>query len=1260
MLRRTNRLGQISGKASAAAVLAFALAATTGSQPLAAEKAAVPGYVKQATWTQTMLATRESCRKILADDAQNSKSSAFKPFISDAIRGEGPGQKVSVNVAGLDKLRLVTVLEQMPGNCHIWGEARLIAKDGTETPLSKLKPLYVRVGWGQLLADKNWQDHSLQIGERQFKHGLWVHADSDLCYSLGGKYERFEAWVGLDKDRAGGAARFKVLAAASDPVPSAWQQLAKDFPVESKWLLDDSGRGKHLDWFYNSGNVRTEQGLIQRVAGQAGSIGEQVRRDLRDLQNAKAAPDDARWLELYARACKCREIAPSLQKIWLADLRAGLEKSLADLLQAKAAIDDPRWQQIASQSASLAAAVGSAQPVNLASLRASIENLASAMPQQFESKDKLLERLTAAETKWSGLLPAVLGGNEAAIKQLPSLCSDVQSLRGELLLSIRGLRESVSRWSASRPLEEWQSQYASLQYDLGNPAHFQKVAGETFRKESLILETDRDPADVVLRRTAALLADLKRSKASGLEPLETQLASLNEASGKIKPENADARYALFAAACSLRREIAFKNPLLDCDQIVFIKRHRALFNHMCDQYYAMAARPGGGLYVLSNSFGTEPKVRDVLADCVVENGRLKGQKLNGGPSATPDFRFDGMGNLIGPDHEGGSFLSPDLSYDGRTIAFAYVECRGDKLHRHHTDPAQGHWHEGRCYHVFTVQADGSSLRQLTDGTWNDFDPCWLPNGRIAFISERRGGYLRCGRVCPTYTLYDMAADGGDIACMSFHETNEWHPSVTHDGRILYTRWDYVDRFGCTAHHPWITTLDGRDSRAVHGNFAARDARPDMELDCRAIPGSQKFIATAAPHHGQAYGSLVAIDPRVEDDDAMAPIRRITPEVGFPESQGGAQVYGTPWPLSEDYYLCVYDAGMQHGSGRQGAEYERGDYGIYLVDSFGNKELLYRDPEIACLSPIPLKARPKPITPAEFVKRGPATDPAQRPAIAPPASQPQATVAVVNVYDSLAGWPEGTKVKSLRVLQVLPMSVPSGAPPHETGLRVALAADSVVPVRYVLGTVPVEPDGSAHFTVPANKEMFFQALDDRGLAVQSMRSATYLHEGERLVCAGCHEPKHRVTQPSETLPLAMKRAPSALAPDVEGSNPFSYPLLVQPVLDRHCAGCHEEKKAINLGREPIERKWYASYNSLVQKYGFHDYGNNLRTYPGQFGARGSKLFDLLEKGHYDVKLPEEDFHRLMLWLDCTSMFYGVYEKEGGEAQLRGEVALPTLE
>jgi hypothetical protein len=179
----------------------------------------------------------------------------------------------------------------------------------------------------------------------------------------------------------------------------------------------------------------------------------------------------------------------------------------------------------------------------------------------------------------------------------------------------------------------------------------------------------------------------------------------------------------------------------------------------------------------------------------------------------------------------------------------------------------------------------------------------------------------------------------------------------------------------------------------------------------------------------------------------------------------------------------------------------------------------------------------------------------------------------------------------------------------------------------------------------------------------MRSATHVREGERLTCVGCHEPKARVAQAADLVPLALKRPPSTLKPDVDGSAPYSYPRLVQPVLDRNCVKCHEEnqdKKAPNLKREPIANNWYASYNSLVENYGFWNYNDSYRTTPGQFGAKASKLYEMLQEGHHDVKLSKEDMHRLTLWLDSTSMFYGVYEREGGLAQLRGELVKPTLE
>jgi len=840
-------------------------------------------------------------------------------------------------------------------------------------------------------------------------------------------------------------------------------------------------------------------------------------------------------------------------------------------------------------------------------------------------------------------------GKTVAVK----VTADGEALGNEACLAIPG--------RSSPPQTELEWQYAALLNDLRHRQRIAALSNETFSADALIRSSDRDPADVVARRTAALLADLKHSVAASiLAPWEKQLHGLQIELSDLSTENAEGRYQLYERFCRLRRQIAFTNPLLDFREILFIKRHRSLFNHMCDQYYGITAQPGGGLYILSEPFGSNPTIRDVLAHSTLANGRLAGQKLTGGPNQRYKLHFDGEGNLTGDETEGGAFLSPEVSYDARSLLFAYAECAGERHHRHHTDPTRGHWAEGRCYHIFRVNADGSDLRQLTDGTWNDFSPCWLPNGRIAFISERRGGYLRCGRVCPTYTLFDMAADGSDINCLSMHETNEWDPSVTHDGRILWTRWDYVDRHGCTAHMPWITTLDGRDPRPVHGNYAPRKARPDMEMNVRAIPGSRKLVATAAPHHGQAFGSLILIDPEVADDDGMAPVKRLTPEIGFPESQGGAEAFGTAWPLGENYYLCVYDVRMPSGDhvGKHLKQYPN-NYGIYLVDSFGNKELIYRDPEISCMSPIPVRPRarqPLPALAAAHSRVNPATPAAES---APPA---EAIVSVLNVYESLLPWPEGTKIKALRVLQVLPMTVPSGTPPHETGLRVAGAGDSVVPVRHVLGTVPVDEDGSAHLIVPANRELFFQALDERGLAVQSMRSATALRAGERLTCQGCHAPAQRSPPALAAMPLAMRRPPSRLQPDVDGSNPFSYPRLVQPVLDRNCVACHEKNgdKAPNLGREPLHKKWYASYSSLTPRFGFYDYGDSYRTTPGRFGARASKLLTLLDNGHYDLKLTEEDFHRLALWLDCSSMFYGVYEKEGGEAQLRGEVVRPTLE
>jgi hypothetical protein len=421
----------------------------------------------------------------------------------------------------------------------------------------------------------------------------------------------------------------------------------------------------------------------------------------------------------------------------------------------------------------------------------------------------------------------------------------------------------------------------------------------------------------------------------------------------------------------------------------------------------------------------------------------------------------------------------------------------------------------------------------------------------------------------------------------------------------------------------------------------------MEMSIRAIPGSHRYVAVTGAHHGNAFGSLVMIDPRVEDDRAMSQLIRVTPDTPFPEAEARPirdyMRYGTPWLLTEDDHICVYDRDAKNR-------------GIYWIDRFGNEELLYRDPNISCLSPIPLRPRRKPpVIPSGTVQT--ARDIAKA-----GGKVPRETITVVNMYDSDFDWPEGAKVAALRIVQALPKTTP---PPNQPRIGVGNQTNA----RAVLGTVPVEPDGSAYFEAPVGKAIYFQALDERGMAIQSMRSATYVHPGERMTCLGCHERKHRTSNQPTATPTALLRGPSKIRPDVNGSNPFNYVRLVQPALDRNCVSCHQEKKALDLtGAIEGRNGWTRSYDNLAGKYGFYFNVSNgsindgvhggSRTVAGEFGARASELLKYMDERHYGVKLSEEDFHRLTLWLDCNSEFYGSYENT--VAQAKGQIVMPTLD
>jgi hypothetical protein len=273
-----------------------------------------------------------------------------------------------------------------------------------------------------------------------------------------------------------------------------------------------------------------------------------------------------------------------------------------------------------------------------------------------------------------------------------------------------------------------------------------------------------------------------------------------------------------------------------------------------------------------------------------------------------------------------------------------------------------------------------------------------------------------------------------------------------------------------------------------------------------------------------------------------------------------------------------------------------------------------------------------------------------------------TVMVMNVYESDRPWPPGVAIKHLRVINLFPKENSIQDEPN-----IGHASQSLA--RGVLGTVPVEPDGSAHFRAPTGAGLYFQALDEHGLAVQTMRSATYLHPGETLTCVGCHEAKHTAvrTPPTGRMPLALGRPPSDLQPEAPGSYPLSFPRLVQPVLDRHCVSCHDEKKtekAPSLRGDRFGRfGWSEAFHSLRPFSWGMSGGNGIalkeRQYsvPGEDGARVSKLFQLLAGGHHDVALPPEDRRRITLWLDCNSNFYGAYHDTS--AQARGALVRPRF-
>lgn len=760
--------------------------------------------------------------------------------------------------------------------------------------------------------------------------------------------------------------------------------------------------------------------------------------------------------------------------------------------------------------------------------------------------------------------------------------------------------------------EYWKQQYDELNGKIKEKRSLAKADVDEAvmaDRNALIWSTDRTPSDVLYRRTKALIQNLRKSlDAKQIAEFEKRLEMLKPSGStgglaKTEAQSAAEAQNQFMELSALNRAVAISNPLIDFDDLIFVGyagNKSSTEKHMVDQYHPWELVGGGGLYMLKN-IKTTPTLVDILKNSQCVNGSFKGSNL-----------------------AGGAFLSPDLSYDGKKIVFAWSSMNSP------------------CYHIFKVNIDGTELTQLTDGpeskfnflqnsNHNDFDPCWLPSGRIVFISDRRGGYGRCHtNYKPTFTLYSMKDDGSDITCLSYHETNEWNPSVDNNGKIVYSRWDYVDRDDCIAHHLWTCFPDGRDPRSYHGNYPlplqtltgsgfqdGRRNRPCSELHIRAIPNSSKYIATSAPHHGFSWGDLVTIDPTIEDDGKVSQIKKLTnSQSGWPDSPGGQ--YATAWPLSEDYYICAKNNT------------------IILRDKSGNEQIIYTGPANSWkpFEPIPVKAMTKPPEIATKTWDG------ERKSLS---DHYRATIQVSNVYEGDIPLPTGVKISAMRIVQVFPKETYNVSTP-----RTGYAAEALP--RMSLGTVPVEEDGSVFCEAPVDKILYFQLLDQNGLAVQSMRSATYVHKGEQMACIGCHENKWKAT-PASPNKIAFKRAPSKLTPDAGGVEPVNFARLVKPVFDKNCTSCHVQKN-----RSPN-----FTYGSL-KSYAFYFCGDGnpwlngdivtslkggSRTTPGKFGASYSRLKQYIDGSHQNVKLTSDEYKRVALWLDLNSNELGADYNENDQ-------------
>jgi hypothetical protein len=691
------------------------------------------------------------------------------------------------------------------------------------------------------------------------------------------------------------------------------------------------------------------------------------------------------------------------------------------------------------------------------------------------------------------------------------------------------------------------------------------------------------------------------------------------------------------------------------ERVVFVKRNTYNSNHYYTEFLNSKWQPGGNLYILDlkNSTTTE----------------------------------------LVPSLNGGVFGAFDVSFDASRIVFAYKA------------------HLGIGYRLYEVNTDGTGLRSVTkspddeaevikryaipDGHLRavyhhgteDLDPCYLADGDIAFISTRCHFGVLCDGpdIFPTTTLHRISPDGKNLRRLSNSSLSENAPSLLPDGRILYTRWEYVDKGAVAVKCLWAMNPDGTGSVEIYGNDIAF---PTTMIFGRAIPGSpNEYVFTGTPHYPQnCVGTVVRVDT-TKDVRTRAPMTYMTPAVdirdegGFHfrdpanipadpnagwrrDRNGSGPLFRETFPLSRTEFL------VSHKPAGQGWASPAG-YQLHLLDETGKTMPVFHDEALSSFRPIPLAPRK---APPAIPDRADETL----------AAKGLAQCIVTDVYKGMENTPPGT-IKYIRVLEQVPR--PWGARRKYRGdeydqQHATVTKDTHLGLKVQHGIVTVEADGSANFVVPAGRNIFLQALDANYRAVQTERTFVNYMAGEIRACVGCHESTSQAPGSAArvTSPAALRRPAETPRPqpgETAGQRTLSYARDVQPVWDKHCVSCHNDER--QAGRLNLSGKHTAqfsvSYENLVpeRRKGYLDRGllgpvigenhpkpGNIHYLPARsLGSHASILAAMFDPGiqladekartkaerlaklHKNIKPSPAELLRVTNWIDTNAQFYGSY-------------------